>query len=105
MRRYGFSRRLLEAISVQNMYANLCRIARQCGYGRRPSQPPDVYLPILQIAFPEHDAALTRITAAYMRVHYGDRPVTRAELAQVRDDYMRVRMDATAQNTPSPTDH
>ena len=91
VRRYGLSRHLLEALSVQNIYANVCRIARRRGHGRRPAQPPDIYLPVLRNAFPGHDAALERITVAYMRVHYGDRPVTRAELAQARADYFALQ--------------
>jgi hypothetical protein len=82
---------LLAAISVQNIYANLCRLARQRGYPRHPAQPPDDYLPVLAQAFSGQEEALTRITAAYMRVHYGDRPVTPDELAEVRRDYRLVR--------------
>lgn len=91
VRRFGFSRQLLAAISVQNMYANLCRLAGQRGYPRHPAQPPDDYLPVLAEAFGGHHEALDRITAAYMRVHYGDQPVGRADLAQLRNDYDRVR--------------
>ncbi len=93
--RLGLGRGLLAAISVQNIYANLCRLARQRGQPRPPSQPPDDYLPSLARAFPGHDQALARITAAYMRVHYGDQPVTPAELAQVRADYRAVREGGT----------
>jgi hypothetical protein len=91
--RFGLSRQLLAAISVQNIYANLCRLARQRGHPRHPSQPPDVYLPVLTRAFPGQEEALARITAAYMRVHYGDRPVTPDELADLRKDYRLVRKD------------
>jgi hypothetical protein len=86
-RRFGLSSQLLAAVSVQNIYANVCRMAGRRGYPRRPSQPPDDYLPVLGQAFAGQDAALGRITAAYMRVHYGDRPVTPGELAQLRADY------------------
>ena len=91
VRRFGLSRQLLAAISVQNIYANLCRMARQRGYPRHPAQPPDDYLPVLSQAFAGQGEPLARITAAYMRVHYGDQPVTAAELAQLRQDYNRVR--------------
>jgi len=91
VRRFGVSRQLLAAVSVQNIYANLCRLARRRGYGRRPAQPPDDYLPTLARAFSGQEEALARITAAYMRVHYGERPVTFAELAQLRADYHQVR--------------
>lgn len=91
VRRFGLSRQLLAAISVQNIYANLCRLARQRGYPRRPAQPPDDYLPVLAQAFPGQDEALARITVAYMRVHYGEQPVAPIELAQLRQDYQQVR--------------
>jgi hypothetical protein len=89
--RFGLSRQLLAAISVQNIYANICRLARRRGYPRRAAQPPDAYLPFLQQAFAGHEEALARITAAYMQVHYGDQPVSPFELAQLRRDYQQVR--------------
>ncbi len=91
VRRYGVNRQLLAAVSVQNIYANLTRLARLRGYPRRPAQPPDRYLPVLSRAFPGQDEPLARITAAYMRVHYGDRPVELTELAALRSDYHRIR--------------
>jgi hypothetical protein len=91
VRRFGLSRQLLAAISVQNLYANLCRLARRRGYPRHPAQPPDDYLPILIQAFGGREEALERITAAYMRVHYGDQPITLTELAKLRQDYDQVR--------------
>jgi hypothetical protein len=94
VQRFGLSRQLLAAISVQNMYANLCRLARQRGYPRRPAQPPDDYLPVLEQAFAGQGEVLARITAAYMRVHYGDQIIGPAELAQLRQDYDQVRRTA-----------
>jgi len=91
VRRFGVGRQLLAAISVQNMYANLCRLAGQRGYPRHPAQPPDRYLPVLVEAFGGHREALSRITASYMRVHYGDRSVGIGELARLRQDYDQVR--------------
>ncbi len=91
VRRFGLSHSLLAAVSVQNMYANLCRLARQRGYGRHPAQPPDDYLPVLAQAFGGQEEALARITSAYMQVHYGDLPVSGAQLARLREDYERAR--------------
>jgi hypothetical protein len=93
-RRYGVSRQLLAAISVQNIYANVVRLARRRGYPRRPAQPPDDYLVVLRLAFRGQDEALDRITNAYMRVHYGDRSVTFDELNALRADYRRIRSAA-----------
>jgi hypothetical protein len=91
IRRFGFGSHLLAAISVQNIYANVSRLARDRGYPRRPAQPPDDYLPVLVQAMGGFEDQLARITAAYMRVHYGDHPVSRDELAQLREDYRAVR--------------
>jgi hypothetical protein len=91
IRRFGLSTHLLAAISVQNIYANVSRLARDRGFPRRPAQPPDDYLPALVRALGGFEEQLARITAAYMRVHYGDHPVSRAELAQLREDYRVVR--------------
>lgn len=96
--RFGLGGRLLAAVSVQNIYANLCRLASQRGHPRPPAQPPDDYLPTLRRTFPGHDAALARITAAYMRVHYGDHPVSMAELSGLRDDYRAVREGESAES-------
>ena len=91
IRRFGLGTHLLAAISVQNIYANVSRLARDRGYPRRPAQPPDDYLPALTRALGGFEEQLARITAAYMRVHYGDHPVSRAELARLREDYRAVR--------------
>ena len=95
----GFGRDLLAAISVQNIYANLCRIGRQRGRPRLISQPPDAYLPVLAVVFPGEEERLRRITAAYMRVHYGAHPVSGEELAALREDY-RVLARQAAESEP-----
>ncbi len=97
LRRYGVSQKLLNAISVQNMYANLGRLARERGYPRMPSQPPDAYLPQLQQAFPGQADRLDRMTQAYMRVHYGDLSVEDEELDALREDYEHIK------EAPAPT--
>ncbi len=89
--RRGVNRQLLAAASVENIYANVCRLARRRGYGRLPAQPPDDYIAVLVRAFGGHEEALNRITTAYMRVHYGDHPVSRAELDAIRADYQALR--------------
>ncbi len=95
IQRYGVGSQLLAAISVQNIYANVSRLARRHGFARRPAQPPDEYLAVLTQAFPGQELALQRLTAAYMRVHYGDRPISDEELGQLRADY-RVLQDTIA---------
>ncbi len=91
VRRYGLGPRLLAAVSVEAIYANVSRLARRRGYGREPAQPPDAYLPALIAAFPDCAAELERITEMYMRVEYGDQPADSDELAALRADYAAVR--------------
>ncbi|HOU11843.1 MAG TPA: DUF4129 domain-containing protein [Anaerolineae bacterium] len=89
--RFGVGRELLAAISVQNIYANVGRIAARRGHPRPPAMPPDVYLPILKDVFAGCDEALTRITLAYMQVHYGDHPISARDLARLQLDYHTIR--------------
>ncbi len=96
VQRYGVGSQLLAAISVQNIYANVSRLARRHGFVRRPAQPPDEYLVVLYQAFPGQEPALQRLTAAYMRVHYGDRPISDEELSQLRADYRVLQAMAAA---------
>lgn len=91
LRRYGVGRSLLAAISVQNLYANLTRLASRRGFPRPAATPPDRYLPILERAFPGSEPQLERLTSAYMRVHYGEVPATSEELQALRADYESVR--------------
>lgn len=91
VQRFGVNRQLLAAISVQNIYANVSQLAARHGHPRPTSMPPDDYLPILFETFEGCDEALARITQAYMRVHYGDHPVTVGELGRLRTDYQAIR--------------
>ena len=90
---------LLDAVSVENIYANLSRTARDRGFSRQPAQPATRYLPDLVRAFPANAAEVTRITRAYERVHYGGRRPAAEELAQVRQDYEAVQASVRAEET------
>ena len=96
-RRLGVGRQLLAAISIQNIYANVCRIAAERGHPRHPSMSPDTYLPLLVQAYEGQEATLRRITTAYMRVHYGDQPVQAEELHRLQLAYRELRRSATLQ--------
>lgn len=91
VRRYGLGRELLDAISVENLYANLSRLARQRGEARQPTEAPDAYLPRLALAFPGQEVGLAVLTEAYMRVYYGEQPVDRAELERLREIYEGIK--------------
>ena len=96
--RYGLSQQLLDAVSVQNIYANTSRLARRRGYPRHPAQPPDQYLVQLRQAFPGLESELASITDAYMRVEYGAASLDTAGMADLRAGYHRIR------DAPLPTE-
>jgi len=83
--------RLLAALSIRRIYANLGRLAAEAGYPRGAAQTPDEYLPTLARAFPDCQAETALITAAYVQAHYGRVPDTAAELQRIRDAWERVR--------------
>jgi len=91
MGRFGFHRRLYAAVSVRAIYANVIRLAERQGFPRPPARTPYEFLPTLARAFPGHEADLARVTEAYVRVHYGELPVTREELEALRACWDRLR--------------
>jgi hypothetical protein len=102
-RQIGIGQQLLAATSVRNIYANLTRMATQRGYPRQKHQPPDRYVDDMARAFVGFEQPLQRITAAYMRVHYGDHPIERAELEQIQSDYREIRDALQAGSLQQPT--
>ncbi len=100
-RRVGVGQQLLAAISIQNIYANLSRMADQRGYTRKKYQSPDNYVEDLVGAFGGHQEMLQRITDAYMRVHYGEHEIDREELKQMQAGYRTIRDDVVESRQPS----
>jgi hypothetical protein len=88
--------RLMAAISIRRIYANLGRLAAEEGYPRGAAQTPHEYLPTLARAFPDCQAETELITAAYVQAHYGRVPDTAAELQRIRDAWERVRATRAA---------
>lgn len=81
---------LLAAISVRNIYANMARLAARRGFPRNKARTPYEYLPDLLAAFPQAAAEAQAITDAYVAVHYGELPASRAELDALRAAYARL---------------
>jgi hypothetical protein len=89
--RFGLGSRLLSAISIQRIYANLVRLATRAGYPRVKAQTPYEYLVVLCEAWPDSQGDLCVITDAYVNAHYGQVPDSREELARIRACWERVR--------------
>lgn len=81
---------LLDPNTMENIYANLCRIADNRGFPRPVALPPDQYLPQLKQAFPGQDRPLQRITNGYMRTHYGEVDLPSTDLHEMIGDYQSI---------------
>lgn len=81
---------LLEPDSIENMYANISRLAGRRGYERAVSQTPDQYLPDLNQAFPGQEQALQLLTLGYMQTHYGEIDVTASEMKEISSRYKEI---------------
>lgn len=88
---FGLSARLLSAITIQRIYANLVRLATKAGYPRLQAQTPYEYLETLHEALPGSEADVAVITEAYVNAHYGQVPDDREALRQIRECWERVQ--------------
>ena len=75
---------------MENIYANLCRLADKRGFPRPVALPPDQYLGQLIEAFPGQERPLQRITLGYMRTHYGEIRLPDSDLKAMIGDYQSI---------------
>jgi hypothetical protein len=88
---FGLGSRLLSAITIRRIYANLVRLATRAGYPRLQSQTPFEYRETLREVFPGRESDVALITDAYVNAHYGQLPDRREELEQIRECWERIR--------------
>jgi hypothetical protein len=92
--RFGLGARLLRALTIRRVYANLVRLATEHGHPRYKTQTPYEYKGTLYEALPGCDADVDTITEAYVRAHYGEVPDTREEVERIRTCWKRVQATA-----------
>jgi hypothetical protein len=80
--RFG-DRKKRSAESIRKIYASMVDLATEAGYPRRPAVTPYEHRGTLYVAFPDGREAIDAITEAYVRVHYGEVPDSRAEMRQI----------------------
>jgi hypothetical protein len=80
---------LLAPERIEDMYANICRLADRRGFPRGISQSPDQYLDDLVNAFPGQADHLEQLTIGYMHSHYGEITLPSAEMQQLREAYVQ----------------
>lgn len=78
------------AASIRHLYQNMCRAAAASGYARQPAETPFEYQSTLDHAWPEHQADTRLITAAYVKIRYGELPETAVELEWLRQAWRRL---------------
>ena len=83
--------RFLVAMTIRRIYAHMGALAAERGYPRVPYETPYEYLPTLERSFPNSREEVTRITEAYVAVHYGEVPERPEDLAAVQAAWERIR--------------
>ncbi|MCK4315148.1 MAG: DUF4129 domain-containing protein, partial [Anaerolineae bacterium] len=90
--------RFFAARTIRRIYAHVSALAAERGYPRAAYETPYEYLPALKRAFPDNREDVTRVTEAYIAVHYGEMPERPEHLATVRAAWQRIRSFDTARD-------
>ena len=90
--------RFLAAMTIRRIYAYMGALAAERGYPRVPYETPYEYLPTLECSFPNNREDVTRITEAYVAVHYGEVPERSEDLAAVEAAWERIREAAAVKS-------
>lgn len=86
--------RWLGAMRIRAIYARLMDLCDQLGTGRKEVETPMEFLATLRQLFPHEDHETGLITAAYIRVRYGELPETREEVKQVEEAWRTLKARA-----------
>jgi hypothetical protein len=84
-------RKRRSAASIRKIYASMVDLATEVGYPRRPAETPYEYRRTLYRAFSGGQSAVDIITEAYVQVHYGSVPDSRAEMERIVDCWQQVQ--------------
>ncbi len=93
--------RFLAAMTIRRIYAYMGALTAERGYPRVPYETPYEYLPTLERSFPNNREDVTRITEAYIAVHYGEVPERPEDLAVVQTAWERIREAAAVKSRQS----
>jgi hypothetical protein len=83
--------RWLAAARIRRIYARMMDLAKQLGVPRHPASTPLEFQPILEDVLPGARYEVGLITAAYLRVRYGEIPETNEEIELVENAWEQVR--------------
>jgi hypothetical protein len=90
-RRLRPGQRWLAAAKIRRIYAHMMDLAKQLGVPRPLASTPLEFQPTLEDVLPDAKGDIGLITAAYLRVRYGEIPETNEEIEQVESAWEHVR--------------
>ncbi|MGW8224737.1 MAG: DUF4129 domain-containing protein [Anaerolineales bacterium] len=85
------SQRWLAAAKIRRIYASMMDLASQLGEPRPLASTPLEFQPVMEHLLPEGQEDVGVITAAYLRVRYGEIPETEGEIKQVETAWDHLR--------------
>jgi hypothetical protein len=68
----------------------MCRAASGAGYPRSTTETPYEYLDTLTKVWPSNTGDAQLITAAYVKIRYGELPETQSELDEIKAAWQRL---------------
>lgn len=101
--RLGLWRGWQTAVTIRRIYRNMLRAAEASGYPRLETETPYEFLKTLQFqAWPAHQPETQLITAAYVKVRYGELPETKEELQALKTAWQT--LEKSPPTTPIKTE-
>jgi hypothetical protein len=82
--RFKSPAQMLAAARIRIIYSQLMVLSQKMGNQRPPSATPYEFLPSLETLLPEEQEQLNQITAAYVKIRYGEYPETMQEVEAVQ---------------------
>lgn len=97
LRKLGIWQQRRAAASVRRIYQQMTKAAAGLGYPRDPSETPYEYLADLTEVWPEGTLEAELITAAYVRVRYGELPESQEEVDEIVAAWRRLERSRPAE--------
>jgi hypothetical protein len=87
-------RRLLAAARIRRVYTFLMDLSEELGMPRPKAQTPLEFMPTLLKLFPLHPGEVETISAAYMRVRYGELAETPTDVVEVDRAWLQLKLES-----------
>lgn len=80
-----------EARTVREIYREFLKLMGELGRPHRPDETPFEFLARVRSDLPGVEAEAEEVTAAYVRVRYGERPLPRPAAGRIREAWVKIR--------------